>query len=75
MRLHVWTKFSDDWLQPATCISENVTISLKHEYRKPNLTSRCDDISDVIKIKNTFWGTISDDLSISDVKMNLSEIF
>ena len=35
MRLHMWTKFSDDWLQLTTCITENVTISFKHEYRKP----------------------------------------
>ena len=47
----------------------------KHEYRRPTLTSRCDVISDVINIKSTFSGTISDDLSISDVKMNLSKIF
>ena len=37
--------------------------------------SRCDVISDVINIKNTFSGIISDDLSVSDVKMNLSKIF
>ena len=39
------------------------------------LTSRCDVISDVINIKSTFLGLISDGLSISDVKMNLSKIF
>ena len=74
-RLHIWTKLSDDWLKTATCILENVTISFKHEYRRPILTSRCDVISDLINIKNTFCGMISDDLSISDVKMNLSKIF
>ena len=74
-RLHIWTKFSEDWLKTATCISENVTISFKHEYRRPTLMSRCDVISDVINIKITFSGIISDDLSISDVKMNLSKIF
>ena len=74
-RLHTWTKLSDDWLKTAISISENVTISFKHEYRRPTLTSRCDVISDVINIKNTFEGMISDDLSISDVKMNLSKIF
>ena len=74
-KLHIWTKLSDDWLKCATCISENVTISFKHEYRKPTLTSRCDVISDVIDIKNTIMGIISDDLSISEVKMNLSKIF
>ena len=74
-RLHIWTKLSDDWLKTATCISENESISFKHEYRKRTLTSHCDVISDVINIKNTFGGIISDDLSISDVKMNLSKIF
>ena len=39
------------------------------------LTSRCDVISDVINIKSIFLGLISDGLSISDVKMNLSKIF
>ena len=70
-RLHMWTKFGDDWLQTATCIAENVTISFKHEYRRPRLTSR----SGVINIKNTFSGIISDDLSISIFKLNLSKIF
>ena len=68
-RLHIWTKFSENWLETVIYISENVTISFKHEYRRPTLTSRCDVISDVINIKSTFSGTISDDLSISDVKM------
>ena len=35
---------------------------------------RCDVISDVIDIKSNFSGIISNDLSISDVKMNLSKI-
>ena len=39
------------------------------------LTSRCDVISDVINIKSTFVGLISDGLSISGVKMNLCKIF
>ena len=34
-----------------------------------------DAISDVINIESTFWGLISDGLSISNVKMNLSQIF
>ena len=74
-RLHIWTKFSDDWLKCATGISENVTISFRHEYKKPTLTSRCDVIGDVIDIKDSFMGMISADLSISDVKMNLCKIF
>ena len=71
----MWTKFGDDWSKPATCIAENVTISFKHEYRRPTLTSRCDVISDVINIKNIFFGLILDGLSISNIKMNLSKIF
>ena len=59
----------------ATCIAENVTISFKHEYRRPILTSRCDVISDVINFKSTYFGLISDGLSISNVKMKLSKIF
>ena len=43
-RLHMWTKFGDDWLKTAACIAENVTISFKHEYRGHTLTSRCDVI-------------------------------
>ena len=71
----MWTKFSDDWLQTATCIAENVTISFKHEYRRPSLTSRCDVVSYVINNKNIFSGIISDNLSISVVKLYLSVIF
>ena len=74
-RLHMWTRFSDDWLKPGTYIAENVTISFKHEYRSPTLTSRCDVISNVITIKMFFSGIISGDLSISDAKINLSKIF
>ena len=71
-RLHMWTKFGDDWSKTATCIMENVTISFKDEYRRPTLTSRCDVISNVINIKSPFWGLILDGLSIDNVKMNLS---
>ena len=74
-RLHIGTKFSEDWLKTATCISENVTISFKHEYIRPTSTSGCEVINDVINIKSTFSGIISDDLSISEVKMNLYKIF
>ena len=54
---------------------ENVTISFTHEYRRHTLTSRCDVISDVMNIKNTFYVIMCDVLSISYVKMNLSQIF
>ena len=50
-RLHMWTKFGDDWSKTATCIAENVTISFKHEYRGHTLTLRCDVIGDVIIMK------------------------
>ena len=52
-RLHMWTKFGDDWSKIATCITENVTISFKHEYRRQTLTPRCDVIGDniIMKIK------------------------
>ena len=59
----------------ATCIAENVTISFKHEYRRPTLTSRCDVISDVINIKNNIWGVILDALSISNVKWTYLKYF
>ena len=68
----MWTRFGDDWSKTVTCIAENVTISFKHEYRRPTLTSRCDVISDVINIKSPFFGLITDGLLISNVKMNLS---
>ena len=74
-RLQIWTKFSDDWLKTATCITESVTISFENEYRRHNLTQRCDVISNVMNIKNTFYVIICDVLSISYVKMNLSQIF
>ena len=74
-RLHMWTKFGDDWSETATGITENVAISYKHEYRRHTLTSRCDVISDVNNIKNTFYVIICDVLSISAVKINLSQIF
>ena len=54
---------------------KNETILFKHEYRTPTLKSCCDVISDVINIKSTFSDIVSDDFSVSDVKMNLSKIF
>ena len=50
-RLHMRTKFGDDWSKIATCITENDTISFKHEYRRETLTSRCDVIGDIIIMK------------------------
>ena len=65
-------KYEEDWSETTSYIAGNMTISFKHEYRRPSLTSRCDVISDVININTTFSGTICNDFSISDVKMNLS---
>ena len=74
-RLHTWTKFGDDFSKTVSCIEENVPISFKHEYRRTSLTSCCDVIRDVINIKSIFSRINCNDLSISVVKMNLSEIF
>ena len=63
-------KYEEDWSETTSYIAENMTISFKHEYRRPSLTSRCD----VINIKTTFSETICNDLSISDVKNNLSSL-
>ena len=54
---------------------ENALISFKHEYRRLTLSSRCDVISAVMNIKNTFYVIMCYVLSISYVKMNLSQIF
>ena len=58
--LHMWTKISDDWSKAMTCIVENVTISFKHEYRRLNLTSRYDIMSDVSSVNNTLSVRICD---------------
>ena len=46
----------------------------KHEYREQCPKSHCDVIAHIINIEKVFSGVISGELSISDVKMNLSEI-
>ena len=69
---HMLTNFGDYWLKNATWFAENVTISFKHEYRRPNVTSRCDVVKDVISVKNNFSGIISNDLFISDNEINPS---
>ena len=71
-KMHLCMKFCEAMSQHSW---ENETISFKHEYRRPTLTSRCDVISDVINIKSTFSGIISDHLSITAAKMNLSKLF
>ena len=62
---------SDDLSTTTIGIMENVTISFKHEYRRPNLTSRCDVMSDVNSANNTFSVRICDHLFISDVNLRL----
>ena len=47
----MWSKFGDDWSKTATCITENMTIPFKHEYRRETLTSRCDVFGDIIIMK------------------------
>ena len=64
--LHMWTKFVDDWSKIATCITQNVTISFKDEYRRHTLTSRCDVIGE-----NHFGGWFTYYISILDVKLGL----
>ena len=44
---------------------------IKHDYRRPTLSSRCDVINDIINIKKYFSQTFCDGLFISDVKINL----
>ena len=70
-RLHMWTKFGDDWSTTATCIAENVSISFKHEYRGHTLTSRCDVIGDVIIMKIILVKWFIYYLSIPVVKLRL----
>ena len=64
--LHMWTKFVADWSKIATCITQNVTISFKDEYRRHTLTSRCDVIGE-----NHFGGWFTYYLFILDVKLRL----
>ena len=59
--------FGDEGSKTVTCIVENMTISFKHENRRHTLTSRCDVISDIMNIKNTFYVINCDVLSISAV--------
>ena len=67
----MWNNFSDNWLQTATCIAENVTISYKHEYRWLTLLSRCDVIIDIISMKNIFHAQFAYVLFISDIQLEL----
>ena len=68
-------KFNDDIFARFLVIMKNVAISFIKEYIGPNLRPPCDVIDDVIIMKNTFFGTIWDDLFISEVKLKLCLIF
>ena len=50
---------------------ENVTISFKHEYRRPDLMARRDIMNDVKSVKNAFSLRICDHVSLSDVELRL----
>ena len=50
-----------------TVIVKNGLISFIHEYERLILSLRCDVVNDAINMK------FADDLSISDVKLNISK--
>ena len=64
-------KFNDDISTRFLVIIKIVGISFIKEYRGPILRPPCDVINDVIIMKNTFFGMIWDDISISEVKLKL----
>ena len=72
--VHPHTKLSDHTSKCFIVIVKNV-ISFKHEYRRLNLTLRCDVTDDIMSVKHTFSGINCNDLLGYDVKMNLSKIF
>ena len=72
--VHPHNKLNDHTSKRFIIIVRNVVISFKHEYRRLNLTLRCDVTDDVISFKYTFL-IICNDLLEKDVKMNLSKPF
>ena len=72
---HPHIQLSDHTSKRFMIIVKNVVISFKHEYRRLNLTLRCDVTEDVTSVKHTLSVTICNDLLGYDVKMNLSKIF
>ena len=66
-RLHLHIHFSDHILKCFRVIAKNVTISFKHDYRRPTLSSHCDVISDVIVMEFIIVDVV-DHLSVYDVK-------
>ena len=73
--VHPHIKLSDHTSKRFIVIVKSVIISFKREYRRLNLTLRCDVTDDVTSVKHTFSGKICNDLLEYDVKMNLSKIF
>ena len=70
-KMHLCMKFCEAMSKHSW---ENVTIAFKHEYRRHTLMSGCDIIIEAMNIKHTFYVIICDVLSISYVKMKLSQI-
>ena len=56
--VHLHIKFSDHILKRFRVIAKNVTISIKYGYRRPTLSSRCDDIGDTIIMKFIFMNDL-----------------
>ena len=52
--VHLHAQFNDHIIQCFRVIAKNVTISIKHDYRRPTLSSRCDVIGDVIIMEFIF---------------------
>ena len=73
--VHPHIKLSDHTSKRFIVIVKNVVIKFKHEYRRLNLTLRCDVTDDITSVKHTFSRIICNDLLGYDVKMNLSKIF
>ena len=53
-RVHLHIKFSDHMLKRFRVIAKNVTLSIKHSYKRPTLSSRCDVTGDTIIMKFIF---------------------
>ena len=73
--VHRYKKLGDHTSKRFIVIVKNMVISFKHEYKRLNLTLRCDVTDDVISVKHTFSGIICNDLLGYDVKMSPSKIF
>ena len=73
--VHRHIKLGDHASKRFIVIVKNVVISFKHEYKRLNLTLRCDVTDDVTSVKHYFSGIICNGLLGYDIKMSLSKIF